>query len=208
MEKSLAIIKETINGFILQTRERLAQQPTAAQPSNFLEALLLTRDEDGKGLSDEEIQGNVITILLAGEDTTAHTLSWLLYLITEHPHIQKKLQQEVDAALGDDIMPNDLGILEKLPYLEAVTLEILRLKNVAPMLYLEPIQDVEQNGIPIPQGTALILLSRYSSLQDENFYEARQFKPERWFDENPTGCPLPWSWTIRRFFGVPRPRMK
>jgi len=190
MEKSLAIIKETINGFVRQTRERLAQQPElAGQPANFLETLLLARDEDGARLSDEEILGNVFTILIAGEDTTAHTLSWLLHLLCEHPDVQRKLQQEADTALGDHTLPPELGILENMPYLEAVALETLRLKNVAPILFLEPNQEVELNGVTIPQGTLLMLLNRYNALQDANFSAARQFKPERWLDANPPSCP-------------------
>lgn len=188
MLKSLAIIKETINGFVRQTRERLAQQSAEAQPANFLETLLLARDEDGTGLSDEEILGNVFTILVAGEDTTAHTLSWLLYLISEHPEVQRKLQQEADAVLSGQPLPADLGMLEKLPYLEAVAQETLRLKNVAPMLYLAPVTDVELNGCKIPGGTILMLLSRHGALQEQNFGDAHAFKPERWLAANPA-CP-------------------
>ncbi|MGR8941514.1 MAG: cytochrome P450 [Gammaproteobacteria bacterium] len=188
MEKSLAIIKETINGFIQETRERLAQQSAGEQPANFLETLLQARDEDGAGLSDEEIRGNVLTMLMAGEDTTAHTLSWLLYLICEHPDVQAKLQQEADAVLGKESLPADLGSLEKLPYLEAVALDTLRLKNVAPMLYLEPIVDVELNGFTIRKGTTLILLNRHGALQDKNFSAARALKPERWLTANAV-CP-------------------
>ncbi len=190
MEKSLGIIKETISGFVRQTRERFEQHPElAGQPTNFLEALLLTQDEDGACLSDAEIQGNVVTILLAGEDTTAHTLSWLLYLICEHPEVQRKLQKEADTVLGDETLPADLGSLEQLPYLDAVVQETLRLKNVAPMLYLEPNHDVELKGVAIPQGTTLMLLNRYSALLEENFIKARQFMPERWLDANPISCP-------------------
>ncbi len=74
MEQSLAIIKETISTFVQQARKKLEQQAAReAEPANFLEALLLAKDEQGNGLTDVEIQGNIITILLAGEDTTAHT---------------------------------------------------------------------------------------------------------------------------------------
>jgi cytochrome P450 len=189
MEKSLAVIKKTIDGFIRQTRQRLEQQPaTDLQPANFLETLILARDENGAGLSDAEIQGNIITILLAGEDTTAHTLSWVLQLIGEHPEIQQKMQREADSALGEDSLPTDLGALEKLPYIGAVAQETLRLKSVAPMLYLEPMTDVQLNDFKIRKGTTLMLLTRHGALQEQNFAEARAFKPERWLDGN-SACP-------------------
>lgn len=189
MLKSLAIIKETINGFIRQTRARLEQESAInRQPANFLETLLLARDENGAGLSETEIQGNILTMLMAGEDTTAHTLSWLLYLIIEHPEIQQKMQQEADSVLGEASMPSDPGALEKLPYIEAVALETLRLKSVAPMLYLEPMKDVELDGFPIRKGTTLALLTRHGALQEQNFAEAGAFNPARWLDGS-SACP-------------------
>lgn len=190
MEKSLDAIKATINEFVDQTRLRLRQQPgLAAQPANFLETLLATQNEDGTGLSDEEIQGNILTVLLAGEDTTAHTLSWLLYLIAGHPEVQRKMRQEADAVLGTETLAQDPLVLDQLPYIEAAALETLRLKSVTPMLYLEPNSDVELDGVRIPKGTFLILLTRYGALQEENFTGALRFQPERWLDTNRSGCP-------------------
>ena len=189
MEKSLAVIKKMIHTFVQQTRQQLEQQPEVArQPANFLEALLLAHDEDGAPLSDLEIQGNIITILLAGEDTTAHTLTWLLYLITEHPEVQQKMQQEADAVLGADTLPKDISTVEQLTYIEAVAHETMRLKSVAPLMFLEPNRDVELAGIAIPKGTFLMLVNRHGALQEENFSNAHAFKPERWLESNPTTC--------------------
>ena len=189
MEKSLAVIKKMIHTFVQQTRQQLEQQPEGArQPANFLEALLLAHDEDGAPLSDLEIQGNIITILLAGEDTTAHTLTWLLYLITEHPEVQLKMQQEADAVLGADTLPKDISTVEQLTYIEAVAHETMRLKSVAPLMFLEPNRDVELAGIAIPKGTFLMLVNRHGALQEENFSNAREFKPERWLESNPITC--------------------
>ncbi|MGZ8095329.1 MAG: cytochrome P450 [Methylosarcina sp.] len=189
MEKSLEAIKITISEFVRQARHRLELQPElAAQPANFLETLLVTQSEDGMSLSDEEIQGNILNVLLAGEDTTAHTLSWLLYLISQYPEVQRKMQQEADASLGAETLPRDLLAIEKLTYIEAVAQETLRLKSVTPMLYLEPNCDVELGGIRIPKGTFLMLLTRYGALREENFTDALRFNPERWFDPNPSGC--------------------
>jgi cytochrome P450 len=189
LEKSLAVIKETIHAFVQQTRQQLKQQSEfAIQPVNFLEALLLAHDNDGAPLSDLEIQGNIITILLAGEDTTAHTLAWLLYLIAEHPEVQHKMQQEADAVLGAETMPPNMSTVEKLNYIEAVAHETMRLKSVTPLLFMEPNRDVELAGITIPKGTFLMLINRHGALQEENFTDAHEFKPERWLESNPTAC--------------------
>lgn len=189
MEKSLAVIKEKIGAFVQQTRQRLEQQPEiAVQPANFLEALLLAHDEASASFSAEEIQGNIITILLAGEDTTAHTLTWLLYLLAGHPEVQHKMQQEADTVLGAETTPPDISTIEKLNYIEAVAHETLRLKSVAPLMFIEPNRDVELAGITIPKGTFLMMVNRYGALQEENFTDAHEFKPERWLESNPAEC--------------------
>jgi len=189
MEHSLATIKETINSVIYKARQKLEQGAgNAKEPANFLEALLLAQDESGNGLSDSEILGNVITILVAGEDTTAHTLAWLVYLISQHPKAQEKIQQEADAVLGESLIPQAITDVEKLAYIEAVAHETLRLKSVAPLFFMEPNEDVELNNVTIPKGTFLMLLNRYGVLQDENFSHALEFRPERWLDVNASGC--------------------
>lgn len=188
MEQSLAIIKETIKTFVQQAIDKLEQQDGRnAEPANFLEALLLAKDEQGNGLTDVEIQGNIITILLAGEDTTAHTLAWLVYLITEYPDVQQRIQLEVDAVLADNPMPTDISATEKLVYTEAVVHETMRLKSVTPLFFIEPNRDIEIAGFPIPKGTFLMLVNRYGALQEENFTDAHQFRPERWLGTNTSG---------------------
>jgi len=188
MEKSLDKIKDTIHSFIRQTRQRLEQQPETTQPANFLEALLSAQNEDKACLSDLEIQGNIITILLAGEDTTAHTLSWLVYLMTEHPEVQLKMQQEADAILGSGTALHDIGAVEQLHYIEAVVHETMRLKSVTPVFFLEPNRDVELASMAIPKGTFLMLVNRYAALQEKNFTGAHEFKPERWLESQPAAC--------------------
>jgi cytochrome P450 len=189
LEKSLAIVKQTIGEFVQETRQRFEKTPELVnQPSNFLEALLLSQAEDGESLSYEEIQGNILTILLAGEDMTANTFSWLLYFMTEFPEVQKKMQQEVDSILGEEKIPSDLSTVEKLSYIEAVAHETLRLKSAAPLIFLETIVDVELGGLKIPKATQIMLLTRLGALKEENFTDAIQFRPERWLEPNPSGC--------------------
>jgi cytochrome P450 len=183
------MIKETIGTVIYKARQKLEQGVDyAKEPANFLEALLLAQDESGNGLSDSEILGNVLTILVAGEDTTAHTLAWLVYLISQHPKAQEKIQQEADAVLGESLIPQVVTDVDKLTYIEAVAHETLRLKSVAPLFFMEPNEEVELNNVTIPKGTFLMLLNRYGALRDENFSHALEFRPERWLEVNASGC--------------------
>ena len=190
-DKALVAIRETVDGFITRTKEKLAQNPElAAHPTNFLEAMLTARDEGGAAFTDQEIYGNVLTLLLAGEDTTANSLAWMIHLMTEHPEVQKRMQAEASQVVGSTGMLNQLADAERLEYIEAVTHETMRLKPVAPVLGFEPVTDVELGGVAIPKNTALMLLTFHAPLQETHFGAAAQFRPERWLEKTaPSGCP-------------------
>ena len=189
LEKSLVILKETIGSYIQQTRLRLESDPDLTrQPTNFLEALLSSKDEEGKPFTYEEIQGNLFDVLVAGEDTTGHTLSWLVYFMTEFPGIQLNMKQEVDNVLGAERMPCDFNSIDELTYIEAVIHETMRLKSPAPLLCMETNFDFELDGLKIPKATPVMLINRCGALREENFTDAHLFKPERWLEPKPIGC--------------------
>lgn len=139
--------------------------------------------------SDEEIAGNVFTMLLAGEDTTANTLSWMLYYLCLYPDVQRKVQMEADAVLGADTLLLDWQNADKLHYSDAVTNEVMRLRPVAPFYGLQAKKDVEIAGYQIPQGTLIYLISRPGSMMEENFAQPQEFRPERWLTAA-SGCPF------------------
>lgn len=194
LDRSLAVIHATIQTFIDEARQRMAADPLLkAQPTNFLEAMLAYADEGEAGtapvgFSDEEITGNVFTMLVAGEDTTANSLSWILYQLACYPEIQQKVQAEVDAHAGANGLL-DWQAIDHLPYLDAVINETLRLRPVAPFYGLETNEAVELAGVQLPKGTLIYLLSRPGSLLAENFVQPASFRPERWLTA-PGGCPF------------------
>ena len=191
LDRSLDSVRETISGFVAKGRARLAEHPELAEhPTNFLEAMLAARDEGNAAFTDEEIYGNILTMLLAGEDTTANSLAWMMHFMIEHPDIQAQMRQEAEQVVGGAGMLGQLQDAERLKYIEAVAHETMRLKPVAPVLFLEPNEDVEVGGVAVPKGTALMLLTSYGVLQDAHFGAAAQFKPQRWLEAAPaTGCP-------------------
>jgi cytochrome P450 len=191
LDKSLAAIRETITGFVTRGRERLAQNPElAAHPTNLLEAMLAAPPEGDAAFTDDEIYGNVLTMLLAGEDTTANTMAWMTHFMVEHPEIQARMQTEAALVVGNAGMLSQLADAERLNYIEAVTHETMRLKPVAPVLFLEPNEDVEIGGVAVPKGTAVFLVTLSGGLQDAHFGAAAQFRPERWIEAAPpSGCP-------------------
>lgn len=177
LDRALANLRRSVGGLIERARTRLAAEPGRA-PGNLLEALLLARDEDGSQLSDEDIFGNTMTVLLAGEDTTANTLAWMMHYLALHAPVQQKLRDEIDALLGPAPLWTDLAQGESMRYVEAVMSEALRLRPVAPFFLMTALADVRLGDVTLPQGTGVILLTR--RLGEAQFDRAAEFDPERW----------------------------
>lgn len=173
--RALAALETLMVACIAEGRAQLAQDPTrATHPTTVLEGLLAVRDEAGAALSDREMLSNFLTMLVAGEDTTAHTMAWMLHFMTEVPGVQPLMQHEVDEVLGDAPMLPDVPTQERLGYVDAVAQETMRLKSVAPLLCFEPLHPVELGGLHLPAGTGVFLLTRYVGLHEP------AFRPERW----------------------------
>lgn len=180
LEASLQVIHKTLQGIISKTREQLDENPALKEnPDNFLQSLLVASARE-EPISNHVIIGNVLTMLLAGEDTTAHTLAWVFYFMHLHPEVQKKMQREADAVLGNERMLVDYEDTTRLPYIEAVALEAMRLKPVAPMLFFETLENVEIDGYKVPKDTGVFVNTQYSANRKENFSEPEQFIPARW----------------------------
>jgi cytochrome P450 len=183
LEKALVAIREALTDFVGHSRARLARNPElATHPTNFLEAMLAAQDTGEAPITDDEIFGNVLTMLIGGEDSTAATMAWMLHFFAQHPTVQAQVQQEVDRVLGDKPLLHDIGDADRLPFLEAVAFETMRLKSVFPILFLGTNKDVELGGVRIPEGTALFLLTRKCGMQEHEFSSPNEFRPERWLE--------------------------
>jgi cytochrome P450 len=188
LDRALAAVHAAVKDFVARARARLAADPAAA-PRNLLEALLLARDEDGSAFTDAEISGNVFTMLLGGEDTTANTIAWVLYYLCERPDVQAALVAEIDRVYPQPGDLAELAWLDRLPYVEAVANETMRLKPVAPLIFLEANVDTTVDGVAVPKGTALFIASRAAATAPAAFPDPLAFKPERWLSD--AGAPQP-----------------
>jgi cytochrome P450 len=181
LDRALVEVRKTLDDFIDHGRTRLAQDPDLAQhPTNLLEAMLAARDEVNAHFSDDEVLGNVFTVLLAGEDTTANTLAWVMHFMTDHADVQGKMQAEADTVLGHADMLHDYQDARKLAYIEAVAYETMRLKPVAPILAFETNTHVAIGTLRLPPETSIIVLTRPSVLDEPPFAQAATFHPDRW----------------------------
>lgn len=96
LDASIKVIEEVINEYIEKAKNRIADVKDLSfhRPNDFIEALLLEEENSNSKFSDEEVYGNVFTILIAGEDTTSNTLSWVLYYLAQKTDLVAKLKEE------------------------------------------------------------------------------------------------------------------
>jgi cytochrome P450 len=185
LDEAVAEVRQVIDGLIADARERLASDAcVSAKPRNFLEALVAADERGEQAFSDDEIANNVMTLLLAGEDTTANSLSYIIHFLMEHPRIQAAVQEEVDRVIGEAERPwQDPSTPDRLQYVEAVANEAMRLKPVGAHLFLEPNEDIQLGDVLVPRGTPILVLNGHVGSQECNFADAKQFRPERWLED-------------------------
>lgn len=183
LDRSVALVNESINGFITKARARLdADSSRREHPQNLLESMIIAADKSDSGVNNEDVAGNVITMLLAGEETTATTLSWLIYLLKRNPEALQRAQEEVLQVVGIDSKLDELtpDILAELKFIEACTLETLRLKPTGPFNVLVALKDTEVAGVAVPKDMWIWSVCRHDTLAEDYFPDAKAFKPQRW----------------------------
>jgi len=145
---------------------------------DLLSMFLTARDEDtGEGLSDQQIRDEIMTMLLAGHETTALSLSWTFHLLSQHPDVRDGLENEVDGVLGDRLPTvEDLG---RLPYTRAVIEESLRVYPPAWIIPRSAEADDQIAGYHIPAGS-IVIVSPYVTHRDPSLWPAPDtFDPRR-----------------------------
>ncbi len=190
VDEAVRDIYAWLSSVIDQARATLAADPSrAAKPANCIEAMLAARDAEGKPFSNDVIFGNGLTMLLAGEDTTAYTLAWAIHHVCDRASAADGLRREADAILGDSALPADIDQAGRLHYALAVANEAMRLRPVAPNPFFEAIHDVVIGDVAVPKGTAIITLSRIPTRDAARFDSPMEFMPERWTRGESEGKP-------------------
>lgn len=176
-----AALRTAVLEFIQRARDEIASEPQLAiRPRNLLQALIAARDGDESWLSDEDLAGNVLLMLIAGEDTTANTIAWLTWLLHANAEAWARARAEVDAVIGKGALPQSIEQLTRLDYLEACANESLRLKPVAPFVIVQAGRDVVIGDLLIPQGAFVTCDLRAAGLSPARFAEPQVFDPARW----------------------------
>ena len=197
----LAIVTRSVLGAgrDLRNLERLVYRMIDAARRNprpaagtVLPALLAAADAGGGRLARRALD-EVVTLLVAGSETTANTLSWAYYLLARHADVERRLHAEVDALLAPR-GPRNAAVslaaadLERLPCTRRVITETLRLYPPAYLLGRQAVADVVLEGYRIPAGTT-VLMSQYLMHRDPRFFpDPEAFLPDRWTAPEPAGA--------------------
>jgi cytochrome P450 len=171
---------------------------------DLLSVLRLARDESGAGMSERQVRDEVMTLLMAGHETTALALSWAFLLLDRNPEARGRLEAELGAILGAG--PASPEQVPSLPYTQAVVNETLRLYPPAYVTGREAVRDTVIAGVRIPKRH-IILISIYATHRDPRFFpEPDEFRPERWLDglekRLPRGAFVPFGMGSRKCIGA------
>ena len=140
--------------------------------------------------STEELVDQLMTFLVAGHETTASAMTWTIYLLSKHPHVQATLRKEIRSAFPDQNFSAQQvtsNIIDNLHYLQAVCNEALRLFPPVAMTVRVSVQDTSVAGQHIPKGTAITLVPWATNAATELWgASAAEFMPERWLNPEQT----------------------
>lgn len=170
-----------------EIRERRTA-PDLAERTDVL-SKLIQQGDDGDGLSDTELRDQLVTLLLAGHETTASALSWALYEAGRDPELLARCRRAVDE--GDD------------DYLDAVLKESMRLHPIIPMVVRTLMEPVTIAGWHLPRGTTVGPSIIIAHQREDNHPDPEQFRPERFLGHNPpTNTWIPFGGGVRRCIGA------
>jgi cytochrome P450 len=174
LQRAIAELDRTVQGFIASGRSR------HHHGNDLLSRLLLAQHEDGRPMSDRQLRDEAMTLYLAGHETTALTLAWSWYLLSQHRRVEEKLVSEWQRVLRG-VTPTAQH-LQRLPYTAAVIAESMRLFPPVYVIGREATTELELGGYRVKPGYT-VLMSQWVNHRDQNFFpDPEEFRPERWQD--------------------------
>ncbi|HME84342.1 MAG TPA: cytochrome P450 [Roseiarcus sp.] len=185
LKRALVNVRAWLGGLVAEARTRLKTEPERAQKSsNFVEAMVTTRDENGRPFSDDVIMSNLLTMLVAGEDTTAFTLAWAIHQLCDSPQWASEIRREADEIVGATIVAGSHDVAGRLVCAGAVASETMRLRPVGPISFADANVDTSLGDYIVPKETAVLALLRPAAFDRANFFDPLAFRPERWLDDS------------------------
>jgi cytochrome P450 len=183
-------LTDEIDALLLaEIAERRADESGTAERDDICSLLIRARFEDGEPMDDRELRDQLLTLLVAGHETTATALAWTLDLLTHYAKSLDRLRQEVDAG-GDT-------------YLRAVISESLRLRPVVPLAGRRLVSELRVDGLTLPPGTDVSPAIWLTHTNPDVYPDPYAFRPERFLDGGPPSYAwIPFGGGIRRCLGA------
>lgn len=190
--QSKAMFREAldpVDELLLDEIRRRRDDPSVADRDDVLSLLVQARHEDGRLMSDAELRDELMTLLVAGHETTATALAWAIERLVRHPDKLRRLTEEVEAGEDD--------------YLDAVVKETLRLRPVIPIVVRRLTEPMEIGGHLLPAGVSVTPCIHLMHRRADIYPEPERFRPER-FLERPAGTYtwIPFGGGVRRCLGA------
>jgi len=181
---------DRLDAVIYEELRRRREQSDLERREDILSLLMLARDEDGAAMTDGELRDELVTLLLAGHETTATASAWAIERLVRHPRKLERLVAEIDAGEGEE-------------YMQAVISETLRVRPVVPMVVRMLQEPLRVGEHVLPVGTR-VAPSIYLTNRNPRVYESpREFRPERFLESQPeTFSWIPFGGGIRRCIGA------
>jgi cytochrome P450 len=174
LRRAIIELNRGVDGFIATGH---ARHPPG---NDLLSTMISAQAEDGTQMTDRQLRDEAMTLYLAGHETTALTLAWTWYLLSQHPHVEEKLASEWGRVLGGRAPGAD--DLAALPYTAAVIAESMRLYPPVYALGREATTDLELGGYRVKRGYT-VLMSQWVNHRDPKYFpDPERFSPERWED--------------------------
>ena len=172
LQGAVGELDRTVEGFIASGRSR------RDIGDDLLSRLLVAQHEDGTRMSDLQLRDEAMTLYLAGHETTALTLAWSWYLLSQNPNVENELVSEWQHVLAGATPTADQ--LHRLPYTAAVIAESMRLYPPVYVIGREATDDLELGGYRVKRGYT-VLMSQWVNHRDPRYFpEPEEFRPERW----------------------------
>ena len=194
INKHTAVLTQVVHSIIQERRK------SGLESEDLLGMLMAARDEEtGEGMSDQQLHDEVMTIMLAGHETTAVSLAWTFYLLSEHPELLAELEAEVDAVLNGRLPTID--DVPNLTYTTMVIEESMRLYPPAYALARWGNDEDEVGGFYVPKNSVITMSSYVTHRHPEFWDEPERFDPQRFTPERKAERP---RYAYLPFGGGPR----
>lgn len=165
--------------------------PDLADREDILSILLRARDEDGEPMGDDELRDELLTLLLAGHETTATSLAWAFERLTQNPDVLARAVEDARPDAGER------------PYLEAVVLETLRMRPVLPLVMRKTTAPITVGGHRLPAGARVAPSMLLVHFREDVYPAPHAFRPERFLEQPPgTYTWIPFGGGMRRCIGA------